>query len=104
MRLPLLFLLTPLALTGAVPAQNNGAHYSIVQGSDGKTVGSTQCSFVPVAGGYQVTSSGDLHLQKFSYAFTDNNRLDSQLNLVRAEVSGTVNGSQAVFSIASDPS
>ena len=36
--------------------------------------------------------------------FTNENRLDSQLNVVRDQLTGTVNGSQVTFSLNSDPS
>jgi hypothetical protein len=103
MRTPLLSLLGCFALAGTVLAQTApGAHFTIVQASDGKTVGSAGCSFASVAGGYQVTSSGELHLGKFNYSFTNANHVDSDLNIIRDQLSGTVNGARVDFTMASD--
>ncbi|HVT97150.1 MAG TPA: hypothetical protein VHE33_06555, partial [Acidobacteriaceae bacterium] len=80
------------------------AHFTIVQASDGKNAGSADCTVTAVTGGYQISSNGDLKMPKFTYTFTNENRLDSQLNIVRDQLSGTVNGSQVTFSMNSDPS
>ena len=105
MRLPLISLLVSFLFTGAASAQSGGgAHFTIVQASDGKTVGATQCAFVPVTSGYQVTSSGQVKLARFSYSFTNENHLDTELNIIRDQLSGTVNGAKVTFTMASDPS
>src|SRR5579875_3541904 len=104
-RTSLLSLLGSLALGGTALAQAGpGAHFTIVQASDGKSVGTAYCSFAPVAGGYEVTSSGELHLPKFNYSFNNTNHVDSDLNIIRDQLSGTVNGSQVNFTLASDAS
>jgi hypothetical protein len=111
MRLQTLSLLTSFVLGGiaSVPAvaQAPGVpvgpnHYAIVQASDGKTVGAADCTVGSLAGGYQFDSRGDLKLSKFSYSFTNSNRLDGELNIVRDQLSGTVNGSQVTFAVGSD--
>lgn len=109
MRLPLLSLLTSFVLGGALPLSTYAqavpageAHFTIVQASDGKTVGSSDYSVAPVAGGYAITSHGEMKLQKFSYSFSNNNRLDAQLNIVHDQLSGTVNGKEVAFNLASD--
>jgi hypothetical protein len=89
-----------LAQAPGVPVGQN--HYTIVQASDGKTVGSADCTVGSLASGYQVDSHGDIKLAKFSYSFTNSNRLDGELNVVRDQLSGTVNGSQVTFSLGSD--
>jgi hypothetical protein len=109
MRLSLLSALAPVVLAGAVFAQAptvpaGQSHFSIVQVNDGKTVGSTDCSVATAPGGYQISSHGDLKMAKFTYTFTNENRLDSQLNVVHDQLSGTVNGAQVTFHVGSDPS
>jgi hypothetical protein len=89
-----------LAQAPGVPVGQN--HYSIVQTSDGKTVGAADCTVGSLASGYQIDSRGDIKLAKFSYSFTNSSRLDGQLNIVRDQLSGTVNGSQVTFSLGSD--
>lgn len=78
------------------------ARFTIVQANDGKNVGSADCAVTTAAGGYQIDSRGDMKLAKFSYSFVNNNRLDTQLNMVRDQLSGTVNGAQVTFNLASD--
>lgn len=111
MRLPLFSLLTSFLLASAAspaleaqaPALPAGAaHYTLVQANDGKAVGSADYTVTAAPNGYQVSSQGDLKMAKFTYTFTDNNRLDGQLNIVHAQLSGTVNGAQVTFNLASD--
>lgn len=111
MRLPLFSLLISFVLGGAAPltldaqapaVPAGSAHFSIVQANDGKSVGSTDCTVAGAPGGYAITSRGAIKLQKFSYSFSNSNRLDSQLNIVRDQLTGTVNGSQVTFDLASD--
>ncbi|MGB9031646.1 MAG: hypothetical protein WCC27_16105 [Acidobacteriaceae bacterium] len=108
MRLSLLSALAPVVLAGAVfaqapPVPAGQSHFTIVQANDGKTVGSADCSVATAPGGYQITSHGDLKMPKFTYTFTNENRLDSQLNIVHDQLSGTVNGAQVTFHLSSDP-
>jgi hypothetical protein len=108
MRLPLLSALVPVVLAGAACAQAPAlpagqAHFNLVEASDGKTVGSADCTVTAAPGGYQIASQGDLKMPKFTYSFTNDNRLDSGLNIVRDQLSGTVNGAQVTFSLSSDP-
>jgi hypothetical protein len=109
MRLSLLSALAPIVFAGAVSAQAPAvpagqSHFTIVQANDGKTVGSADCSVAIAPGGYQITSHGDLKIPKFAYTFTNENRLDSQLNVVHDQLTGTVNGAQVTFHLGSDPS
>jgi hypothetical protein len=89
------------AQTPAVPAGE--AHFSIVQANDAKNVGSADCTVSVVPGGYQITSRGELKMPKFTYSFANQNRLDSELNIVRDQLTGAVNGSGVTFSMNSDP-
>ncbi len=109
MRLPLLSVLAPFVFAGALFAQAPAlpagqAHFTLVEANDGKTVGSADCSVAAAPNGYQVESHGDLKMPKFTYSFTNSNRLDSQLNMVHDQLSGTVNGAQVAFDMKSDPS
>ena len=81
------------------------AHYSIEQ--NGKTLGSAQYTIAPIAGGYTLTSSGQMKLASFSYSFHNESTVDGSLNLVRDALTGSVNGTKAhgnniVFNTASD--
>lgn len=107
MRFPACFLLASLVAGPAVLAQTPGVpvgqnHYAIVQANDGKTVGSADCTVGSLPSGYQIDSHGDLKLSKFTYNFADLNRLDGQLNMVREQLTGAVNGAAVTFRMASD--
>lgn len=91
------------ALAQAPPLPAGSAQFHLIQANNGKSVGSAACSVAADRNGYQVDSSGQLQLSKFSYRFNSNNHLDQELDIVRDEVTGTVNGDQAVFTLASDP-
>src|SRR5580700_10247361 len=88
------------APTPGVPV--GAAHYSIVQASDGKTVGTADCTVGSLAAGYQIDSHGEIKLAKFSYTFTNSNRVDERLNVVRDQLTGTVNGTAVTFNLESD--
>lgn len=111
MRLAHLFLLTASIVAGGavstVFAQTPGlpvgeAHYNLVEANDGKTVGTADFTVQSLPNGYQVNSHGELKMTKLSYSFNNENRLDAQINVVRDQLSGTVNGSQVTFALASD--
>jgi hypothetical protein len=109
MRLTLFSAVAPFVLTGALFAQAPSvpagqSHFTLVEANDGKTVGSADCSVTPAASGYQIDSHGDLKMPKFTYTFTNSNRLDSGLNIVHDQLTGTVNGAQVTFTLGSDPS
>jgi hypothetical protein len=104
-----LFLSAALAASASVSsfAQTPGVpvgagHYAIVQANDGKTVGSADCTVGSLSAGYQIDSKGDLKVGKFAYSFSNSNRLDDHLNVVREQLSGTVNGTEVTFSLGSD--
>ena len=105
MRLPLaslfLFLAAPAWSQGVPVGQS---HYTLVTANDGKAVGSADCTVSSAPGGYQIDSRGTLSMAKFSYAFTNTNRLDTDLNMVRDQLTGTVKDQQVTFGLGSDPS
>jgi hypothetical protein len=97
------FILT-LSLSVSAFAQNTSmpagtSQFSIVQ--DGKPIGTTESTITPTPNGYLIDSHGEMHLAKFSYSFTNHNQLDPSFNLVRDQLTGTVNGSQASVEVAS---
>jgi hypothetical protein len=116
MRLPLLALLiaalpaVPFAQAPAAPTSQGPplpagqAHFNVIEANDGKTVGSADCSVESLPSGYQITSHGDLKMPKFTYTFTNTDRLDSRLNIVHDQLTGAVNGAQVTFNLASDSS
>ena len=92
-----------------VPALAQGlpigqAHYSLVTANDGKTVGSADCAVSSAPGGYQIDSHGTLSMPKFTYSFNNRDRLDSQLNIVRDQLTGVVQAQQVTFNMTSDAS
>jgi hypothetical protein len=108
MRLPAHFLLVSLLAAGSALAQAPGvpvgqSRYTILQANDGKIVGSAECSVGSVPAGYEIDSRGDLKLSKLTYTFSNQNRLDGQLNIVHDQLTGAVNGAPVTFSLASDP-
>jgi hypothetical protein len=106
MRLPVLALFSALALPAAFAQATSvpvgSSHYTLVEADNGKTVGSADASVDATPAGYQITSHGDMKMAKFSYSFSNTNRLDSQLDIVRDQLTGTVNGALVTFSLASD--
>lgn len=113
MRLAHSLLLICCVLAGAGPSRafsqaptlpTGAAHYNLLEADNGRTVGTADCNVQTLPNGYQVNSHGDLKMTKLTYSFSNENRLDSQLNIVREQLSGTVNGSQVTFSLTSDAS
>lgn len=106
MRLPVFAvvsaLLVPSAFAQAVGVPLGSSHYTLVQADSGKAVGSAEADVATVPGGYQISSHGDLKMPKFTYSYSNSNRLDEQLNIVRDQLTGTVNGDQVTFTMASD--
>ncbi len=98
-------LLSAAAASAQTALPSGGAHYTITQG--GKTLGDAQYSVAPVQGGDTLTSSGQMKLDKFSYSFNNTVTVDTQGNLVRDQLTGSVHGAKASgnniqFNTASD--
>ena len=85
------------AQNAALPAGQS--QFSITQ--NGKTLGHTESNISRMANGYEIESHGEMSMGKFRYSFTSQNRLDTELNVVRDSITGTVNGKQASFDAAS---
>lgn len=109
MRLSLFPLLASLALgtTASALAQLPGlplgtAAYRLIQASNGQNVGSADCTVSTAPGGYQIDSQGQMRMAKFSYSFSNSNRLDTYLDVVRDQLTGTVNNAPVTFTLASD--
>lgn len=107
MRFSAFFLPVSLVLAGPVFAQGPGvpvgqAHYTLVQANNGKAVGSADCTVGSIQTGYEIDSRAEMKLDKFAYTFSNQDRLDGQLNIVRDQLTGAVNGAQVTFSLGSD--
>ena len=98
--LPVLLLSLSLPVfgqSGALPAGQS--QFTITQ--NGKTVGHTESNIERLSNGYSIESHGEMGLGNFHYSFTSQNRLDPSLNVVRDRITGTVNGKEASFEVAS---
>ncbi len=96
----LLYVLLPAIAFAQTPLAAGTGHYAVYQGD--KTVGSGDYNIQPTPNGYTVTSHGKLSLTKFSYSFSNTQHLDSNLNLVSDQLSGTVKGSAVTFAVNAD--
>jgi hypothetical protein len=76
-------------------------NYSIEQ--NGKKLGTATYTVQNAPNKYLVTSSGKMTLEKFNYAFSNSQKLDTSLNLISNQLSGVVNGKAVSFKAASDP-
>ena len=89
-------LLVLLAGSSAVFAQSalraGVTQYTVTQ--DGKQVGDAQASVATISGGSVLTSSGGMKLDKFSYSFQSAATVDSEGNLVRDRLTGSVHGAK----------
>ena len=94
------FSISPPASFGQAALTAGSAHYGIYQ--NGKAVGEGDYTVQATPNGYSITSHGKLNLTKFSYSFSNSQTLDGSLNLIRDDLSGTVNGSAVEFTAASD--
>ena len=112
MRLPLFSALTSFLVISAMPAAlaqapalaAGSAHYTLVEANDCKTVGSADATVQALPNGYQISSHGEMKLAKFSYSFSNDNRMDRELNIVHDQLTGTVNGAEVTFNMSSDAS
>lgn len=103
---PLRLFLCAAALTTAAFAQtaalNPGtAGYTIQQ--DGKKLGASTYTIQNAPNKYVITSNGKMTVGKFSYAFSNTQKLDTALNLFADQLSGVVNGKAVSFNLKTDP-
>ncbi|QNI32787.1 hypothetical protein H7849_01945 [Alloacidobacterium dinghuense] len=75
--------------------------YSIEQNS--KKLGTASYTIQNAPNKYIVTSTGKMTEDKFSYAFSNTQKLDMSLNLITDQLSGVVDGKAVSFSASSDP-
>jgi hypothetical protein len=99
-------LLCAAALSSAAFAQTatlapGTASYTIEQ--NGKKLGSAAYTVQNAPNKYIVTSNGKMTLDKFSYAFSNTQKLDTSLNLFTDQLSGVVSGKAVSFNAKSDP-
>ena len=75
--------------------------YSIEQG--GKKLGAASYTIQNAPNKYLITSNGKIAQDKFSYAFSNTQKIDLSLNLITDQLSGVVNGKAVSFNATSDP-
>jgi hypothetical protein len=96
---------TALASTSASFAQTTltpgTVSYTIQQ--DGKNLGAASYSVQNAPNKYIITSNGKMTESKFSYAFSNTQKLDTALNLITAQLNGVVSGKAVSFTATSDP-
>lgn len=109
MRIPRVFaslvFLAAASVLAQAPALSPGSgHFRLIQASNGKMAGTADYTVATIPSGYQIDSSGHIAVAKLTYSFTNSNRLDHYLNIVRDNLTGTVNGKPVTFTMKSDPS
>lgn len=77
------------------------AAYTIDQ--NGKKLGTASFTVQNAPNKYIITSNGKMSLDKFSYAFSNTQKLDTSLNLITDQLSGVVSGKAVSFNAKSDP-
>ncbi len=95
-RIPFITILAVLTALPAYPqtaATAHGERFTIIQ--NGKNLGQSEYSTAPVAGGETLHSSGSMQLKDFSYHFDNTVTVDTQGNLVRDQLTGSVHGAKA---------
>jgi hypothetical protein len=75
--------------------------YTIEQ--SGKKLGTASYTIQNASNKYLVTSTGKVVDNKFSYAFSNTQKLDTSLNLITDQLSGVVSGKAVSFNATSDP-
>jgi hypothetical protein len=77
------------------------ASYTIEQ--NGKQLGTAAYTVQNAPNKYILTSNGKMTLDKFSYAFSNTQKLDTSLNLFTDQLSGVVSGKAVSFKATADP-
>jgi hypothetical protein len=75
--------------------------YTIEQ--NGKKLGAASYTIQNAPNKYLITSNGKMTEDKFSYAFSNTQKLDTSLNLITDQLSGVVSGKAVSFNATSDP-
>lgn len=75
--------------------------YSIEQ--SGKKLGAASYTIQNAPNKYLITSNGKIVQDKFSYAFSNTQKVDLSLNLITDQLSGVVNGKAVSFNATADP-
>src|ERR1700749_795216 len=99
-----LFLCAAALITSTTFAQTTltpgTVSYTIEQ--NGKKLGSASYSVQNAPNKYLITSNGKMSEDKFSYAFSNTQKLDLSLNLITDQLSGVVSGKAVSFNATSD--
>ena len=101
-----LFLCAAALVTSASFAQTTTltpgtVSYTIQQ--DGKNLGAASYTVQNAPNKYILTSNGKMTESKFSYAFSNTQKIDTALNLITAQLNGVVSGKAVSFTATSDP-
>ena len=100
-----LFLCAAALVTSTTFAQTTLApgtvSYTVEQ--SGKKLGTSSYTIQNAPNKYFITSNGKMAQDKFSYAFSNTQKLDTSLNLITDQLSGVVNGKAVSFKATSDP-
>jgi hypothetical protein len=100
-----LFLCAAALLTSATFAQTTltpgTVNYTIEQ--SGKKLGTASYTIQNAPNKYLITSTGKVTDNKFTYAFSNTQKLDTSLNLITDQLSGVVSGKAVSFNATSDP-
>jgi hypothetical protein len=100
-----LFLCAAALLTSATFAQTTltpGTVNYIIEQS-GKKLGTASYTIQNAPNKYLITSTGKVTDNKFTYAFSNTQKLDTSLNLITDQLSGVVSGKAVSFNATSDP-
>src|SRR5271155_325377 len=89
---------TTFAQTALTPGT---VSYSIEQ--NGKKLGAASYTIQNAPNKYIVTSNGKIAEDKFSYAFSNTQKIDTSLNLITDQLSGVVSGKAVSFNATADP-
>jgi hypothetical protein len=100
-----LFLCATALITSTAFAQTTltpgTVSYTIEQ--NGKKLGAASYTVQNAPNKYLITSNGKMAEDKFSYAFSNTQKVDTSLNLITDQLSGVVNGKAVSFNATSDP-
>lgn len=92
--------LTTTAYAQSAALNPGTASYTIQQ--DGKKLGTATYTIQNAPNKYVITSTGKMTEGKFSYSFSNTQKLDLSLNLISDQLSGVVSGKAVSFNLKSD--
>ena len=94
-------LIAPASFAQTAALAPGTVSYTILQ--DGKNLGAASYTIQNAPNKYILTSNGKMTESKFSYAFSNTQKIDTSLNLITAQLNGVVSGKAVSFTATSDP-